>query len=85
MPRGEGAEGRGAAPRPQSFGLTPEATLGPFLSLPGTLSPPQGCCFVDPVLYLIFITFILYTVNRSFRLIKASCSPHSSSPTKPVY
>ena len=40
-------EGRGAVPGPLSFGLTPEARVGLFLSLPGALSPPQGCCFAD--------------------------------------
>lgn len=50
----------------ESLSHTPEARLGPFHSLPGTLSPLQGCCFADPVFYLIFVTFILYTVNRSF-------------------
>lgn len=50
----------------ESLSHTPEAKLGPSHSLPGTLSPPQDCCFADPVFYLIFVTFILYTVNRSF-------------------
>lgn len=50
----------------ESLGHDPEARLGAFHSLPGALSPPQGCCFADPVFYVIFVTFILYTVNRSF-------------------
>lgn len=50
----------------ESLSGAPEAKSGPFHSLPGTLSPPQGCCFADPVFYLTFVTFILYTVNRSF-------------------
>lgn len=68
-------EGRGVVPCPPSFGLTPEARVGLFLSLPGALSPPQGCCFADLFFYMIFVTFILYTVNRTFRLIKAGCYP----------
>lgn len=61
MPRGEGGEG--CRPRPLSFGLTPEARVGILLSLPGALSPPQGCCFADLFFYMIFVTFILYTVR----------------------
>lgn len=59
-------EGRGAIPGLLSFGLTPEARVGLLLSLPGALSPPQGCCFADLFFYMIFVTFILYTVNRTF-------------------
>lgn len=59
-------EGRGASPGALFLSLTPEATWGPFLRLPSALSPPQGCCFADPIFYVIFVTFVLYTVNRSF-------------------
>lgn len=76
-------EGRGAVPSPLSFSLTAEAWVGLFLSLPGALSPPQGCCFADLFFYMIFVTFILYTVNRTFRLIKAGCSPPPYSLPSP--